>query len=94
MAVPAVTDQDRQDDPESQAAAVLADMDEVMAQEDFDDDPRNLADSRRQEMVFLTDVTDGSNGRKRDIGNIRDGTGYGQRREAAVLIELIPQIMA
>ena len=27
--------------------------------------PRNLADSRRQEMVFLTDVTDGSNGRKK-----------------------------
>lgn len=94
MAVPAVTEQDRQDDPESQAAAVLADMDEVMAQEDFDDDPRYLAGSCCQKMVFLAEMADGSDSRKRYVGDIWDGPGCGQRPEAAVPVELVPKVMA
>lgn len=94
MAVPEVTDQDRQDDPESQAAAVLADMDEVMAQEDFDDDPRYLAGSCCQKMVFLAEMADSSDSRKRYVGDIWDGPGCGQRPEAAVPVELVPKVMA
>lgn len=44
-------------------------------------------------MVFLAEVADGGDSRKGDVGDIRNGPGHGQRREAAVLVELIPQVM-
>lgn len=44
-------------------------------------------------MVFLAEMADGGDGRKGDVRDIWDGPGDGQRREAAVLVELIPQVM-
>lgn len=44
-------------------------------------------------MVFLAEVADGGDSRKGDVGDIRNGPGHGQRREAAALVELISQVM-
>ena len=75
-----------------QAAPVFLDAQQIMAQPDFDQDGRHLAEEVGDEMVAVGNMTQRAERRDDDIRCIRDGPAHHDRLDAAVGIEFLQHL--